>query len=307
MRLDGAIGYDFVNVASCNMCRAPVSRSRVLGRRMNCSQGIRPVSKIGIATTVMKCRECELIFSNPVPVPIDLSQHYGVPPESYWAGAYFELDEEYFLPQIHRYLHLSGKSGPGLRALDIGCGIGKCMKALENAGFEAFGVEPSRPFYERAVERMGVARGQVQTVRLEDAVFESNYFDFITFGAVLEHLYNPSESISRALQWTKPGGLIHIEVPSSRWLTNRIANLVYAIQGLDYVSNISPMHRPFHLYEFGLKSFEANSAISNYEIAHHAYLVCSTYLPRALDFLVKPFMAATNTGMQLEIWLRKRC
>ena len=28
------------------------------------------------------------------------------------------------------------------------------------------------------------------------------------------------------------------------------------MRGTNYVTNISPMHSPFHLYEFGLKSFE---------------------------------------------------
>jgi 2-polyprenyl-3-methyl-5-hydroxy-6-metoxy-1,4-benzoquinol methylase len=183
--------------------------------------------------------------------------------------------------------------------------LGKCVKALERAGFETYGIEPSEPFRQRALSMMGISPEQLQLARLEDAKFPGNSFDFITFGAVLEHLYDPSTSIAQALQWAKPGGLVHIEVPSSKWLTNRISNFVYAIQGLDYVSNISPMHNPFHLYEFGLKSFQANSAAGNYQIAHHEYLACRTYLPRAIDFVVKPFMAATNTHMQLEIWLRK--
>lgn len=298
--------YKFVDVLKCNMCHAPVDKARVLGKRMNRSQGVRPVSRIGITTTVMKCRNCELVFSNPLPVPTHLSQHYGIPPEDYWTPAYFVLEEEYFSRQINRYFKLAGSNtGAGLYALDIGAGVGKCIKALERAGFKAFGIEPSEPFYDRALSKMELSPEQLQLTRLEDAKFQDNSFDFITFGAVLEHLYDPSESIARALEWTKPGGLVHIEVPSSKWLTNRISNMVYAIQGLDYVANISPMHSPFHLYEFDLKSFETNSGINGYAIAHHEYMVCSTYLPRAMDFFIKPIMAATDTGMQLEIWLRK--
>ncbi len=302
-----AFSYEFVEVNARNMCGTPAAEARVLGRRMNRSQGLRPTRRVGIATTVVKCRSCDLVFSNPLPVPPLLTQHYGVPPESYWTEAYFVQQDDYFSGQIGRYLQLSGAtSGAGLRALDIGAGVGKCMRALERAGFEAIGIEPSAPFYERALRDLGVSPSQLALTMLEDAEFAAGSFDFVTLGAVLEHLYDPAGSIEKALHWAKPGGLIHIEVPSSKWLTNKISNLAYALQGLDYVSNISPMHSPFHLYEFGLRSFEHNAKILNYEIAHHEYVVCSTYLPRALDLIFRPIMAATDTGMQLEIWLRKK-
>jgi len=143
-------------------------------------------------------------------------------------------------------------------------------------------------------------------VSVEEAEYAENMFDFVTFGAVLEHLYDPSESIRAALKWTRPGGLIHIEVPSAGWLTNKIANMVYSLQGLDYVANISPMHSPFHLYEFTRQSFARHAELNEYDIAFSEFQVASTFLPKILDPVVKPIMLATNTGMQLEIWLRKR-
>ena len=40
--------------------------------------------------------------------------------------------------------------------LDIGAGIGKQMIALAKVGFATYGLEPSEPFYHRAIEKMGV-------------------------------------------------------------------------------------------------------------------------------------------------------
>jgi len=54
------------------------------------------------------------------------------------------------------------------------------------------------------------------------------------------------------MSWLKTDGIMHIEVPSSDWLIARLLNFYYKIRGLDYVTNISPMHEPFHLYEFAL-------------------------------------------------------
>jgi hypothetical protein len=124
--------------------------------------------------------------------------------------------------------------------------------------------------------------------------------------AVLEHFYDPSDSIERALKWVKPGGLIYIEIPSSDWLVNKIINLYYKLTGSDYVGNLSPMHEPYHLHEFGLKSFEENAKKLQYEIVFSKYYVCDTYMPKAVDYIIKPYMQRTNKGMQLVVVLRKK-
>ena len=36
---------------------------------------------------------------------------------------------------------------------------------------------------------------------LEEVDYEANSFDFITFGAVLEHLYDPAQSIKQVMKW----------------------------------------------------------------------------------------------------------
>ena len=296
--------YTFETIEKCNMCGVDASAARVLGKRMNRSQGKRPTNKVGITTTVVKCRNCQLIFSNPMPIPASISQHYDTPPESYWKPAYFQVDPDYFKPQIDRFFELYPQK-EGLRALDVGAGLGKCMIALSRRGFETYGFEPSESFYRAALEKMSIPPESLQLASLEEAEYPADSLDFVNFGAVLEHLYDPSASILRAMGWLKPGGLIHIQVPSSEWLTNKIYNLIYRAQGLDYVGNISPMHPPFHLYEFGLKSFQEHAQRHGYEIASHQFMVAETFLPGVLNPIVRPWMAKTNTGMQLEIWLRK--
>ncbi len=286
------------------MCGSPVENFKILGKRLNCSQGFNPKNKIGISTTVVRCNNCSLIFSSPIPIPSDINSHYGVPPENYWKDEYFKIDETYFNIEIAIAKKLVSFKKTA-KVLDIGAGIGKCMVSLNNAGFDTYGIEPSSPFYQRAIDIMKISPDKLKLCTLEDADFPTNHFDFITFGAVLEHLYDPSNSLRKALGWLKSGGIIHAEIPSSNWLTNKIINFLYKIRGMDYVANISPMHTPYHLYEFDIKSFLKNAKINGYEVVQHQYYVCDTYLPSFLDFIVKPIMKATNTGMQLSIWLRK--
>jgi hypothetical protein len=62
------------------------------------------------------------------------------------------------------------------------------------------------------------------------------------------------------VEWLAPNGQIYAEVPSARWLIGRMLNLAYRVRGIDYVTNLSPMHSPYHLYEFELKSFQRHGA-----------------------------------------------
>ena len=299
--------YSFESVDQCSMCGSPTRRNKVLGKRLNQPQGLRPRRKVGITTTIVKCKVCGLIYANPLPIPENIQDHYGIPPTEYWNDNYFVPEENYFKSQLKTFkgLYQDPVTGDGLRALDIGAGIGKCMTALMHAGFESHGIEPSDAFYEMAINRSGVPAERLKLSCIENTEFEDSYFDFITFGAVLEHLYNPSTAIKNAVKWLKGGGLIHAEVPSSSWLVGSLANLFYRATFSDYVGNLSPMHPPYHLYEFGLLSFRIHGQNNGYELAHHQYHVCETFMPRIIDPILKRIMSITKTGMQLEVWLKK--
>lgn len=297
--------YTFIDIQTCHMCSAPEAQFRVLGKRLNRSQGARPVNRSGIATTVMQCRKCGLIFANPLPIPASISDHYGVPPEDYWDQEYLGMESSYFESEITTLKRLSASSPAGLKTLDIGAGIGKQMVALTKAGFDPYGLEPSEPFYDRAIARTGIEPERLQCKAVEEADYPTDHFGFISFGAVFEHLYFPGRVLEKVLQWHKPGGLVHLEVPSTNWLTNKIVNFAYRIQGLDYVANLSPMHQPYHLCEFSPESFDAHGTQHGYQVAYKRYYVCTTYLPTVLDPILKPIMARTHTGMQLCVWLRK--
>jgi 2-polyprenyl-3-methyl-5-hydroxy-6-metoxy-1,4-benzoquinol methylase len=287
------------------MCGADVTGHKVLGQRLNVSQGYSPKKKHGIAISVMQCTTCDLIYSSPQPVPYDIQDHYGMPPESYWTPEYFKIDPNYFSMQIEKAKKFLPFQ-PGMKALDIGAGLGKCMIAFEAAGFDAYGAEPSKPFYDRAISTMKIKPEKLKNDMLEKVDYEPNSFDFITFSAVLEHLYDPNTAIARAMKWLKPNGLIHIEVPSSKYVISKIFNAYYRLRGTNYVTNISPMHPPFHMYEFGLKSFQENQKLNNYKIIYSEFYPCPIVgIPKPFRPFLNWYMEKTNTGMELEVWLKK--
>ena len=255
-------------------------------------------------TPIFRCKQCSLVFPNPMPIPLKVGDHYDVEPTQYWDETYLSFDQGYFKKQINTLKSLSKSSD--IIALDIGAGLGKAMKAMRNQGWKVMGMEPSKAFYNKALELGYVNAEELKYASLEEVNYESDFFQFITFGAVLEHLYNPSEALIKALDWLAPNGLIQIEVPNAHWLTHKLVNSFYKLKGKRKVANLSPLHSPYHLYEFSLASFEQHGATAGYDIAKYTYYVCDTYFPKVLDPILKPYMDRTNSGMQLEVWLRKK-
>lgn len=296
--------YTFKEIEHCNMCKSKSDGHKILGKRLNKSQGKNPRNKLGISTTIQKCSKCGLIYSNPQPIPFDIQDHYGVPPEDYWVEDYFTVKDNAFDHDLKRIQTLIDYQD-NLKFLDVGAGLGHQMIYYEKKGFDVYGFEPSIPFYERAIDRMKIPRDRLKNETIEETNYNSNEFDFISFGVVLEHIYNPSLALTIALNWLKPGGIIHIEVPSSEWLINKLISTFYWLKLTDYVGNISPMHPPYHLYEFSLKSFELNGLANNYEVVHFDKYVCQTFMPSFFDGILRRYMKITGTGMQLSVWLKK--
>jgi SAM-dependent methyltransferase len=297
--------YYFEKITKCEMCSDDTQGHVVLGQRLNQSQGLSPKKKTGISVSVMKCRKCSLIYAQPMPIPFDIQDHYGTLPENYWHDDYFITNPDYFSTQIKIVKELLPFQ-TGMTALDVGAGLGKCMIALTNTGFDTYGFEPSKPFYERAISKMGINKERLKFGMIEEVDYPENSFDFITFGAVFEHLYHPSKALKKAMKWLNPGGIIQIEVPSSKHFIAKLFNFYYRLRGTNYVTNISPMHVPFHLYEFGLKSFEELGKKLGYKIEKHQYDVCDIWgFPKIFHPLLTKYMEWTNTGMQLTVYLRK--
>jgi len=197
---------------------------------MNCSQGLSLHKKLGISVTVTKCLNCNLVFANPMPLPETISDHYGIPPEQYWTPSYLNLQPDHMSGLIS-WMNQIKEVKLGSKTLDIGAGLGKAMLALEQHGYDVYGIEPSESFYQRAIENIGLKKEKLSLSSIEESNFEPNTFDVILFTAVLEHLYTPSDILLKVIDWLKPNGLLFIEVPSSKWLTARIVNFMYKLRG----------------------------------------------------------------------------
>ena len=275
---------------------------RVRGRRLNVHQGLRPAPRPALQSRSSSAVNAAWSLPTRCRYPATSPSTTTSAQRTIRPSEYLEQSNafEHYADRFYQLWHENRRP----RALDVGAGIGHALKSMEERGFDAFGLEPSPAFHDRAIER-GVPEDHLQLAAIETAEWTPHSFDFVNMGAVLEHLPNPAAAIERALDWLAPGGLIFAEVPSSRWLLSRTLNLLYRAQGLELVTNLSPMHPPYHLYEFTLDSFLRHGSDSGYEVVAHRIIPANTFLPAPLDRVLTRMMKLTDTGMQLQVWLSR--
>lgn len=106
---------------------------------------------------------------------------------------------------------------PG-RLLDAGAGRGRFVASARRAGYDAFGLEPSKRGAEAAAE-LGVP---VLHAAIETAEVDPASIDAITLWHVLEHLDDPGPALDRLRSWLRPGGALLIGVPNLDSLQARV-------------------------------------------------------------------------------------
>ncbi len=298
--------YTFNHIYNCNMCGSVTDHHILLGQRLNKSQGFSQENKVGITVSVMRCIECGLIYNQPMPIPANIRDHYDMEITEYWENPAILYSKNYFCNQFKMFEQLCGSPPKkNMKALDVGSGLGQTVVALTKAGFEAIGIEPSYSFYESSILYSKLPREKFINNSFENIKLNDNEYDLITCANIIEHLYNPSVSLLKCVKALKPRGLLCICVPSSNWLKATIVNVYYKLIGSGYVTNTSPMHPPFHLYEFTEKTFLQHSKKNKYKVEIISIkpdsIVNIPLLKNCFGFYTKQF----GKGLQMDIWIRK--
>jgi SAM-dependent methyltransferase len=298
--------HEFVSQQNCQMCAKDLRQSsRFLGFRMGCRQGLRPLSNRSLITNVCKCSSCGLIYVDPMPIPLDLQEHYSAESGDEYHG-FGEWHEGWFASQISTFKDLFPRYADSTRALDVGCGSAHVVRSLLAAGFDAYGLEPSDKFFNEIINDSPQMKDRITHSTFEDFSLTNGSFDFITFGAVLEHVPYPGETLMKASKLLTNDGVIHLEVPNARWLVSDIVDTYYRISGMKLTTRTSPLHSPYHLYEFTEKSFARLGERCGLEVASCRTFVSTVpHFPAAIKTLLRWAMSYSGRHMQLEVWLRK--
>jgi SAM-dependent methyltransferase len=160
---------------------------------------------------VVRCRDCGLVFVNPRPTEIDIHRYYT--DEFYNTN---ETADQGLAEYAWRYEAMSRQllRYPTGRLLDLGCYRGEFLHFMKLKGWDVAGVE----FSTRPPNLFGL---DIHYGDLADARFGEASFDVITIWAVLEHVYDPSQTLQHVHRLLKPGGSAVILVPNFNSLPAR--------------------------------------------------------------------------------------
>lgn len=135
---------------------------------------------------------------------------------------------------------LGRAQGTGQRMLDVGCGNGQFLKWARQLGWNCYGIEVD-------AAAAAVARGHgieiVGSDLRELGQAHDRTFDAITLSHVIEHVYDPIDTLRQCWRLLKPGGYLWIQTPNTD-------SVGYEIYGADWRG----LEAPRHLVLFNLAS-----------------------------------------------------
>jgi len=155
-----------------------------------------------------RCRSCELVRTEPRLTPDALEPHYGA---EYWGEIdcsdldWIRRDQMYRTNFLHRF-RSQGK------ILDVGCGPGFFLRALDPGRWDRYGVEPMPIPHQKAARWLGsdrIWRGELTT-----SGFPRQDFDVVTFWDAFEHVANPRAVLEETSRLLRPGGLVLFTLPN---------------------------------------------------------------------------------------------
>jgi SAM-dependent methyltransferase len=253
--------------------------------------------KIGGAGTAMpfrlwRCAGCDLVRTEPQLTSKELVPYYA---EEYWGGIkpadpnWIRRDQRERTDFLYRF------RGEG-SVLDVGCGLGFFLRALDPKRWDRYGVEPMPVPYGEAARALGADR--IRNSDLLGAPLPAAKFDAVTFWDSLEHLPNPRAILQEAGRLLRPGGIVLIGLPNFGGYQARHF-------GEDWFGLSLPHHFYHYTREtltrmlescgFRVRAMEDRTGAENYHALKHSLLSRMTRLRgprrgRALYYAAKPFL-----------------
>ncbi len=194
----------------------------------------------------IQCARCRLIFLDPFP-KFESSVHY---------------DADYYRPwltdQAHARAALWAKRTDFLerfarvgRLLDVGCGDGSFLLAARDRGWRVVGTEVSRWAARMLRDTHGLTILEGELLRMDH---QETGFDVVTMWHVLEHTDRPLQTLMRAQELLREGGIMIVAVPNAGFTLFRAAYPLARLRRLRYYT---PGERELHLHHFTPKTLRA--------------------------------------------------
>lgn len=216
--------------------------------------------------TILKCRTCGMMRTNPRPTPEAIGFYY---PDDY--GPYLGTQvrqtkhkrstaiKQLLKPFINRLFNFNTTALPPLppgRMLELGCASGSYLYQMAEQGWHVQGIE----FSKKAAQTAAQLGYHVHAGPLETAPNPDEPFDLIVGWMVLEHLHDPLGCLKKLREWARPGAWLVLSVPNAESLEFRV-----------FKEKWYALHLPNHLYHFTPQVLERVFKASGWKLKkiHH--------------------------------------
>ena len=202
-----------------------------------------------------ECSGCGVLRTLPAMAEGELAAFY---PDDYW-GVENEPTQQWInSSQADKLQFLSDCKLTSGRVLDVGCGSGFFLRAIDSARWDRFGVEISQGAAEAA--RQAIGGDRIFTGTLNQSAYERSAFDVVTLWSALEHTNQPRATLAEARRILKPGGSLIVQLPNAdsyqlrlfegRWFALDVPRHRYhftpaKLESLLSGAGFSPYHRTF--------------------------------------------------------------
>jgi len=130
---------------------------------------------------------------------------------------------------------------PGARVLDMGCGAGRLVVALRDAGFDAIGVDPSE------AARRAATKSDVDAYASTADVKAGSPFAAVCIIDVVAHVPDVRALAVGAISVLAPGGVLVVRTPAS---TRGLARIEQAVTVGGRVGGSPLLHRSSRMHHF---------------------------------------------------------
>jgi SAM-dependent methyltransferase len=225
----------------------------------------------------VRCVRCGTVRLTPRPSETEMERHYTATTyaraegEDETSGLAQRLDA-FFAHQAERAVAaLPENTRPG-RLLDVGCGDGRFLRAMQQRGWTVEGLETDTIAANLARRRTGAT---IHESYLENTPLPDAAFDMVSLLHVLEHVPDPRSTLTAAGRLLRPGGTLLLAVPN-----------VWCLEAALFGKNWYPLDLPRHYWGFTphtLVRLVEECGFVRPTVAHFPFL----FTPQSLRYAVR--------------------
>lgn len=193
---------------------------------------------------IVKCRQCDFLFTNPRPDQDNLYKYYQS--ENYISHTNKSNNPVNYVYKIARHfainqkLRLLAKYHKTGNLLDYGCGTGEFIKKGKEKGWDVTGYEPTAGAYEGMDDSI-----KPYIFKSLDTTAYKKHFHVITLWHVLEHISDLEATMKQLKKMLRPDGILIIAVPNNE-----------SYDADHYKEFWAAYDLPRHLYHFSKKTMK---------------------------------------------------